>query len=185
MDVEVLTDEQMHARMVNGWRGGLDDGTKCGGGSTIAATADARRWLKGIAEEYAIESVCDAGAGDLHWQKRIGWQVQYRAFDLIVRSPDVTAFDITKQTLPRCDAILCRHVLNHLDSTRVAMAIDRFRESASCYLIATQFDYVVPGDKREFCRLDLRSLLGSYIEANEDSGPPDSSCKLAIWNLQC
>ena len=185
MDDSSLTDEQMYARMKNGWRGGLQDGTVCGGGSTMEATVAARKWLPDLMFFYDINSVCDAGAGDLHWQRRTHWKAEYTPFDLIPRMPEVTRLDICKETLPKADAILCRHVLNHLDSVRVAMAIERFRESGARYLIATQFDYTVPGDTREFCRLDLRPLLGAYLEAIDDGGPPDSNCKLAIWNLQC
>ena len=183
MDDSSLTDEQMYARMKNGWRGGLEDGTVCGGGSTMEATAAARVWLADWSRHACIDSVCDAGAGDLHWQGAIKWAVKYTPFDLIPRRPEVMRLDICKETLPKADAILCRHVLNHLDSIRVAMAVERFRESGARYLIATQFDYTVPGDTREFCRLDLRPLLGAYIEAIEDGGPPDSNCKLAVWEL--
>ncbi|RAX29143.1 UNVERIFIED_CONTAM: hypothetical protein DQE83_28620, partial [Escherichia coli] len=73
-----------------------------------------REWLPKMAEKYGIESVADAGAGDLHWTPLIDWKVKYLPFDLIPRSRKVKKCDITRTKLPVTDAILCRMVLNHL-----------------------------------------------------------------------
>lgn len=177
----MLTDEQMHDRMKNGWRGGLPYGTVCGIGSTLENTANARAWLPSVCHDYGIASVNDAGAGDLTWIRKVDWRgIEVRYFDLIPRSREVLQLDITKQTMPRADAILCRHCLNHLDEIRVGMAIERFRECAS-FLIATQFDRPEPGDHREFTRLDLRLWLGDSLTSIEDGGA--QHCRLAIWKL--
>ena len=175
----VLTDAEMHARMVNGWRGGLRDGTVCGYSSTRENTKAVRQWLPELCERYDVRTVCDAGAGDLHWIGLVKWSVQYRPFDLVPRHPSVTAFDITTETLPACDLILCRAVLNHLDSTRVDMAVERFREAGK-YLLATQFSGVTK-DATEFCRLDLRERLGAPLESIPDTCGERS--ELALWKL--
>jgi|SRR6185312_10460622 len=176
----------MYERMANGWRMGMSDGTVCGNGSTMANTANVRDWLPQIVETYNIASINDAGAGDLHWIKKVQWgrPIAYRAFDLIPRLPSVTALDITRDVMPACDAILCRMVLNHLDEERIVMALERFRLSAR-YLIATQFDGEnLPKRSPQFTRLDLRGapyFLGDPLGSVQDA--VESACTLAIWKL--
>lgn len=175
----LLSDEQMYERMRKGWRGGLQSGTVCGVGSTHANTENARAWLPMLVDRYDIRSVNDAGAGDQTWIRKVDWSVDYLGFDLIPRNDDVARWDITRDILPSADAILCRHVLNHLDD-RVERTLQLFRYSGAKYLIATQFDEHEI-DAREFMRLDLRKFLGPYLEAISDGGAP--FCKLAIWKI--
>lgn len=175
----MLSDEAMFERMKNGWRGGLADGTACGFGSTHENTQLVRAWLKDIATRYGIRVLNDAGAGDLHWIRSIErYFADVLYFDLVPRAPDVVKLDITREVMPPCDAILCRHVLNHLDFPRIEMALRLFVDSAD-YLIATQFDRY--DGSKEFTRLDLRKWLGDYLECSDDGGA--AGCKLAIWSL--
>jgi hypothetical protein len=174
----MLSDKDMYDRMRNGWRMGKPDGTICGAGSTMGNTAFIRNWLPDVCSQYGIKSVCDAGAGDLHWIKHVDWNVEYAPFDLIPRKPEVQEIDITQAAMPKCDAILCRMVLNHLDDERIEMALDLFRQSAR-YLIATQF---VLGGETHFTRLDLTKWLGEPLAMSRDGHEPN--CRLAIWELR-
>ena len=176
----MLSDKEMRDRMKNGWRGGKADGTICGQGSTLENTRSISHWLPMVVQSYPIGSVCDAGAGDLHWIDLVRWDVDYKPFDLIPRSKKVKKLDITTEALPKCDAILCRMVLNHLDDERVTMALDLFRQSAD-YLIATHF--VGGGVQRtsQFMRLDLTRWLDEPLEMARDGHEPN--CRLAIWEL--
>lgn len=177
----MLSDEEMHERMRKGWRAGLKDGTVCGNGSTMAHTANIRQWLPEVCDRYGIKSVCDAGAGDLHWIGKVQWNVDYRPFDLIPRRPEVQKIDVTREALPACDAVLCRMVLNHLDSERVQMALGLFRHSAR-YLFATQFNGEdLPQRSPQFTRLDLRCYLGDPLESVQDGA--EDICSLALWAL--
>lgn len=175
----MLSDAEMYERMQKGWRGGLSDGTVCGNSSTMANTEAVRHWLPKMAAKYEIETVCDAGAGDLHWIRDVPWNVDYVAFDLIPRNSQVIKFDITREVLPACDLILCRAVLNHLDIERIRLAVELFRMS-SHYLVATQFSGVKK-DATAFCRLDLRPLLGTPLESIADTCGEHS--ELALWKL--
>lgn len=178
----MLTDEQMHERMVNGWRMGRPF-TECGNGSTLEATAKIREWLPDVMARYEIGTLNDAGAGDLAWWPHVKWRTTfvYRPFDLIPRLPEVERIDITTQPMPHADAILCRMVLNHLDTPRVTMALDLFKQAAE-YLIATQYDGDnLPQRSSEFHRLDLRDWLGEPLERCPDG--LDHCCSLAIWKL--
>lgn len=179
-----LTDQEMHDRMVNGWRAGKPH-TVCGNGSLDENTANIRRWLPGLIKKYDIESIADAGAGDLFWVSQVQWSVHaYHAYDLIPRRPEVVQWDITRDALPKCDAVLVRMVLNHLDPQRVCMALNLFRQSAK-YLIATQFQAEsLPQRSPQFARLDLRNEpynLGEPLEKTQDGA--EHYCSLAIWKL--
>jgi hypothetical protein len=110
----MLSDEDMHERMRKGWRAGLPE-TVCGNGSLRRNSKNSRAALPTWCAKYDLQTICDAGAGDLHFVDDVAWTVNYRAFDLIPRAPMVTKLDITTEDLPECDAILCRMVLNHLD----------------------------------------------------------------------
>lgn len=175
----MLSDEAMYERMQNGWRGGRHDGTQCGLSSTLQNTKAIRDWLPEVVKRYSIRDVCDAGAGDLHWIKYVQWDVTYRAFDLISRHKSITQLDITTECLPTCDLVLCRAVLNHLDTDRIIMALDLFSKAGK-YLLATQFN-AVPAVASQFCRLDLRSWLGEPLEQHEDTC--GAHAMLALWKL--
>ena len=177
----MLSDKEMRERMVNGWRGGLHEGTPCGLSSTWGNSRNVRAWLPDIASRYGIESINDAGAGDLHWIKHVDWDVKYRPFDLFPRAEGVTELDITTEVMPEADAILCRMVLNHLDHDRISMALDNFWNSAR-FLIATHFDTNAPNRNREFTRLDLTEWLGEPVEQVDDGH--EEGCYLALWDME-
>jgi len=180
----MLTDDEMVERM-QGWRAGLPE-TICGNGSTMAHTANVRRWLPEIVQRYKILRLNDAGAGDLHWIRKVSWQsiLRYTAFDLIPRDASVTKVDISAEDLPESDAVLCRMVMNHLDEPRILKALERFRRTTR-YLIATQFKGEdLPQRSPQFTRLDLRLApysLGEPLEHAQDGS--ESICSLALWRL--
>lgn len=127
--------------MKNGWCGGGDE-TRCGSGSKLEQTVTVRERLPALVEQYDVNSICDAGAGDLNWVRSVKWPYcmsSYHAFDLFPRHADVRALDIRKEALPNCDLILCRLVLNHMQDEDVVAALALFRKSARL-LLATQDD---------------------------------------------
>lgn len=179
----MLSDEEMHNRMVNGWRAGQPE-TVCGNGSLRKNSVKSRAALPVWAQKYGIRTVCDAGAGDLFYVSGVEWDVEYKPFDLIPRLPEVKQLDITQKALPKCDAILCRMVLNHLDEPRIMAALKLFRKSAA-YLIATQFNGKdLPKRSPQFTRLDLVEApysLGEPLERVQDG--TEQVCSLALWEL--
>ena len=174
------SDKELKAMCERGWRGGLSDGTECGRSSRVEYARTIMGWLPDICAEYRIKSICDAGAGDMHWIKLVSWPVDYQGFDLVPRHKDVKRLDITKKALPKCDAILCRMVLNHLDKERITKAIKLFKKSGK-YLIATHFVGDNINRNREFTRLDLTEWLGKPLAVCEDGH--EDNCRLAIWSL--
>ncbi len=179
----MLSDAAMLERMSKGWRAGQPE-TICGNGSLRSKTMKSRAWLPQVVARFGIASVCDAGAGDLHYIKGVDWKVDYRPFDLIPRDAAIEQIDITRKNMPACDAILCRMVLNHLDEPRILMALGQFKKSAR-YLIATQFNgEKLPQRSPQFTRLDLRHspyMLGEPLDSVQDGA--EEICSLAIWRL--
>lgn len=120
-----------------GWVGGLPE-TKCGYGSRLDATVEQRAWLQNIFEKYEIKSIADIGAGDLNWIKHMDLSgIDYRAYDLVVRDPSVTRFDLLQEIPPAVDCILCLWVLNHMDFEQCRQALKNLHASGAKYLIMT------------------------------------------------
>ena len=180
----MLSKKAMLERMNKGWRGGLSEGTVCGQGSTIHNTWRISEWLPKVIRQYDIQSICDAGAGDLHWSDSVDWPCAYYPYDLIPRAKVIKKCDITTQTMRDSDAILCRMVLNHLgdgdDYGRVESALALFRQTSK-YLIATHFIDGGPQRTEQFMRLDLTQWLGEPLEMCQDGH--EDNCRLALWEL--
>lgn len=167
--------------MRRGWGGGAAEGTPCGNGSLLAKTASVRGRIPALLEDYGIETICEAGAGDLHWAQNIFDGRAYQAYDLVPRRPEVQQIDITKAPLPRCDLIICRLVLIHLDPPRIKQALELFRQSAR-YLLASQYDGTFPFDAgNQFNRTNLVPLLGEPLERIPDIDEEIAS--LALWEI--
>jgi len=110
----------------------------CGSGSIFENTRVTRDMLAAIAQKYQIQTVSDAGCGDLSWITAVDWDVEYTGYDIRQWHPDVVLFDITQNVLPRTDLIICRHVLNHLGHNELFLeTIKRFSESGSGYIFIT------------------------------------------------
>lgn len=178
------TDEALLERNKKGWYGGLDDGTPCGSGSTLENTVNVRREMPRIIAKYNLRSMCDAGAGDMHWVRDVFTNSQleeYRPFDLVPRANWVVQRDISKQALPVCDVILCRAVLIHMNPVRVLSTIELFRKSAR-YLFASQYENIRPFNARsQFNRTDLRPLLGEPLESIAEN--QEEGFSLGFWPL--
>lgn len=166
--------------MRTGWRGGLSEGTPCGSGSVRSKTRAVRERIPVLLRELGIRTICEAGAGDMHWSGGAFHGTYYRPFDLVPRQDIVSKLDITKERLPVCDLIVCRQVLIHLDPPRVVSALDLFRQSGT-WLLASQYDGASGFDSSaSFNPTDLRGLLGEPVERI-----PDAGGHLALWRLAC
>lgn len=124
------------AKYYRGWTGGLPE-TPCGYGSKLAVTAPQRMWIPQMVDQYGIRTVADIGAGDLNWITHLDWDVDYSAFDLVPRHPDVKQFDLLHEIPPKVDLLLCLWVLNHLPYEHCQAAIENLKASGSKYLIMT------------------------------------------------
>ena len=133
--VDLIEDKEKYEQ---GWTGGLPE-TKCGYGSTLRATKKQRDWIPEIIESYNIYSIADIGAGDLNWIKEteLPSEVEYWAYDLVPRHPEVIKFDLVKEVPPPVDMIMCLWVLNHFPYDECKTAIENLKKSGSRYLLMT------------------------------------------------
>jgi Methyltransferase domain len=122
-------------------------------GSEIDATAMLRSELPRLLEKLYVSSLLDAPCGDAGWINQADLRMRYAGVDIVPAlieslqrraatgeiSGEYHLADITAETLPRCDAILCRDCLVHLSFANVERAVANFRTSGAPWLIATTF----------------------------------------------
>ena len=153
------------------WKGQV----RSGPGSTLAVTELAREGLLTVFSELGITSLCDAPCGDGTWIFEItdGLDHYYGA-DIVKELielnqqrglPDNHTFfhrDITKDELPKADAILCRDCLVHLSLELAVSALQNFVASGAKYLITTSFPSV---------QTNINARVGSWRPINLQLAP--------------
>lgn len=132
----------------NGW--GNAESTS-GDGSTLAQTKAIRNALPDLFKELNIETIGDAGCGDVNWFSDISTNLRlYLGFDIVPalleknrekfgdrKNHFFADADIVIDVLAHCDAILCRDCLTHMTYGEAKDTLRNFKKSGSTYLIAT------------------------------------------------
>jgi hypothetical protein len=122
-------------------------------GSEADATATLRAELPGLLHRLGVTSLLDAPCGDAGWINAVDLGVTTIGIDIVPEliarlsartgqgeiKGDYRLADITRDALPRCDAILCRDCLVHLSFANIDRAIENFRRSGAAWLITTTF----------------------------------------------
>jgi hypothetical protein len=176
-------------------------------GSELDATAVLRAELPRLFRKFGVTSLLDAPCGDAGWISKADLGVRYVGVDIVpslVESLQARAAsgqikgeyllaDVTRDMLPRCDAILCRDCLVHLSFANIDRAIANFRASGATWLIATTFpDWQTNADCEDG---DWRAL--TFERAPFDWGQPvellNENCQeacggwrdksLGVWQL--
>ncbi|MDQ3744860.1 MAG: class I SAM-dependent methyltransferase [Acidobacteriota bacterium] len=121
-----------------------------GRGSTLARTQAIISHLPPLLQELGARTLLDAACGDFNWMRYAELDgVKYVGADIV---PDLVArnrhlygrkgrsflaLDITKDRLPRADAVLCRDCLIHLSFESIDAAVANFKRSGAGYLLCT------------------------------------------------
>jgi hypothetical protein len=124
--------------------------TVSGPGSTIRYTEELRIALPALLKKWKIRSLLDAPCGDFHWMSQTKLEgVEYTGADVVTELiesnrklyPGVKFLvaDITKDWLPKTDAVLCRDCFIHLSNRQIKMAIQQFKTSGIRYMIASTY----------------------------------------------
>jgi 2-polyprenyl-3-methyl-5-hydroxy-6-metoxy-1,4-benzoquinol methylase len=122
-------------------------------GSEMDATAVLRMELPRLLARLGADSLLDAPCGDAGWINTANLGVRYVGVDIVPAlveslrartavseiSGDYRLADVTRDSLPRCDAILCRDCLVHLSFANIERAVANFQKSGATWLIATTF----------------------------------------------
>jgi hypothetical protein len=123
-----------------------------GPGSTLEQTVVLRKELPSILNSIQATSLLDAPCGDYFWMKELSLDLElYIGVDIVEEvieqnsrkyaapGKQFMVRDITRDSLPRVDCILCRDCLDHLDFNHVFRALKNFRLSKAKYLLATSY----------------------------------------------
>ena len=129
-----------------------DPESRSGTGSTLEHTARLRAQLPGFFQKYRIKSLLDAPCGDFNWFQRVEkGDLRYIGGDIVLPLIDenkkrfanaTTEFlhlDIINDKLPRTDLWLCRDVLFHFSENDIFVALCRFVESETPWILTTTF----------------------------------------------
>jgi SAM-dependent methyltransferase len=122
-------------------------------GSEMDATAALRLELPRLLARLRVSSLLDAPCGDGGWINTAGLALRTIGVDIVPAlverlqaraaageiSGEYRLADITRDCLPRCDAILCRDCLVHLSLANIRRAVSNFKRSGATWLIATTF----------------------------------------------
>jgi hypothetical protein len=177
-----------------------------GAGSTLEATILVRERLQTLFRTLDIRVLCDAACGDANWINHITEELDlYLGFDVVeglihknlARYPRTNQLfrvaDLTRDVLPRADAILCRDALVHLPYAAGLAAVENFRKSGSTYLIATWFPVVAVNEDPGlggWWPLNLNASpynfpppIHNLREREPNPDDPFNSKSLGVWRL--
>jgi len=178
-----------------------------GPGSSLAETAALRRELPGLLGGLGVRTLLDAPCGDCHWilgtpldlDLYIGADVvpaliERNAAELAGPGREFRRLDITRDPLPKADAILCRDCLIHFSYRFIGRALANFRQSGARYLLATTYEGL-PGNhdilSGQWRPLDLElppfSLprpVHRIVEKEYDEGGRRLRRSLGVWRLE-
>jgi hypothetical protein len=176
-------------------------------GSEVDATLTLRAELPGLLRRLGVTSLLDAPCGDAGWINAADLGVSLIGVDIV---PDLIArlsaragrgeitggyrlADITRDALPRCDAIICRDCLVHLSFANIDRALENFRRSGAAWLITTTFpDWQTnvdceDGDWRalnfEHAPFDWRTPIALLNENCTEAGGGWRDKSLGVWRL--
>jgi Methyltransferase domain len=122
-------------------------------GSETDATATLRAELPRLLTKLKVTSLLDAPCGDAGWINQANLGIRMVGVDIVpalierlkarAAAGDIGGeyhlADITRDALPKCDAILCRDALVHLSFANIERALKNFRRSGAAWLITTTF----------------------------------------------
>ncbi len=123
-----------------------------GHGSDFIPTQTLRQELPRLLKELNIESLLDAPCGDYYWMNLTDLRLErYIGVDVVPEliqknqeqygndHKQFLSLDITHDSLPKVDLILCRDCLVHLSFKDIAAALQQFKQSGSTYLLTTTY----------------------------------------------
>jgi len=122
-------------------------------GSETDATATLRTELPRLLAKLKVTSLLDAPCGDAGWINQAELGVRIVGVDIVPSlieglkgraaagaiGGEYHLADITRDALPKCDAVLCRDALVHLSFANIERALANFHRSGAAWLIATTF----------------------------------------------
>jgi hypothetical protein len=167
-----------------------------GNGSTLEGTKNLRSKLPELFEKFSIKIIFDAPCGDFNWMRHFleKSKVNYIGGDIVRplidehntnfqnASTNFLHVDITKDTLPEADLMICRDCLFHLSYNDTKLFLQNFIESKMfCIESKTLYLMKLP----EKCAFGRESRLFLLLESfNRGQWPPKPKYQTAIYNCK-
>ncbi len=134
----------------NHWQG---NESISGRGSDFDQTQKVIVELESVFIKYKIKSILDIPCGDFNWMSRIDFsQKKYLGADIVekiiqnnlskygnINNIDFVNLDLTSDSLPQSELIICRDCLVHMSNEAIQKAIENIIKSNSGYLITTSY----------------------------------------------
>lgn len=146
-----LQEKFTHIFTTNYWQG---EQSVSGKGSDITQTQTLIEEVEKLLKTYQIKTVLDIPCGDFYWMQKVDLTtVHYVGADIVEpliaknkerysregKNIDFQVLDITQDTLPKVDLILCRDCFIHLSYAHIQQALKNIQQSNSTYLLATTY----------------------------------------------
>jgi hypothetical protein len=128
--------------------------SRSGQGSTFHSSQVVREALPQLIEELKIRSLLDIPCGDFNWMKFLDVPIVYMGADIVGEIVDnnlrnygspirsFSKLDLTTDSLPRADLILCRDCLIHFSFRHIHRAVANIKRSEAKYLLTTTHPFL-------------------------------------------
>lgn len=123
-----------------------------GPGSSLAQTETIRRELVKLFLEFEIKSILDIPCGDFNWMQHVVHpELTYIGADIVEKLIEINKekytasniqflqMDLTKDSLPYCDLVICRDCLAHFSFSDIQKALKNIKASGCHYLLTSSF----------------------------------------------
>jgi SAM-dependent methyltransferase len=183
----------------NGWQ---SRESRSGTGSTLQQTAAIRDALPRLVQAFGVKTILDIPCGDFNWMKHLDLPVRYTGADIVEEivsinrenfTNDGKTFiqcDLTRDTLPTVDLIVCRDCFVHLSFQHIWDALTNIRESGSEMLLTTTHvsqernSDIVTGEWRPLNLEKAPFLFPRPIMSIDEQNPDSATDKhLALWRV--
>lgn len=143
-----------------------EEGSASGPGSSLSSTANLRRCLPTLFEEFGIKRVLDAPCGDFAWMRHVTDglpNLDYIGADIVEPLIEdnekrfgragvrFVCLDITEDPLPAADLWLCRDCFCHLSLEDITKALQRFADSKIPYILTSTW----PQQKKDLANTQI------------------------------
>lgn len=183
-----------------------DSESVSGKGSNLAQTGKVRAALPTLLARHKIRSMLDLPCGDFHWMKEVNLEgIEYTGADIVAEMIEQNrsrygrpgrrflTLDLTQDTLPAVDLLLCRDCWVHLNYGDIARALGNIRRSGILYLLLTTFTHHQPNQDKlrgKFRMLNLGLApfhfpqpIELILEDNLENRYSDTGKSLALWKV--
>lgn len=178
-----------------------------GRGSTIELTKNLREKLPELFAKFSIKNIFDGPCGDFNWMKLVveKTNINYIGGDIVLpliksnqskygkHNIRFEKVDLTKDTLPTVDLMICRDCLFHLSYEDTKLVLNNFVKSNTPYLLTTSYLTNISFENKNivtghFRMIDLFSAPYNFpkdvLFKIDDWIAPESPRSMYLWSRE-